>query len=985
MRAVSEPTFSRRAVLRAGALGAAVLASGAAAWPLEAEADVTQETPLPQGRYTLDAGWLFGGVYAAGSEQPGHSEAGFQAVCVPHTVTSLSWGYWDPATWEQPWIYRKHISQAAVSGGRVFVDFQGVMTTATVYLNGIALATHQGGYLPFSVELTEHLVAGDNVLAVKVDGTLQDIPPNDVAGGDASIDYLQPAGIYRDVALRIVPEVHIADVFAKPVDVLSAPALEVAVTLDAAATSNDVVVAVALVNGAGATVGSASRRVSVQRGRTTQVGLTIQGLGGISLWSPESPTLYTVNTTVTLGRAIDSFSITTGFREAVFQTDGFYLNGSRYEIFGLNRHQLFPYLGMAGSARLQARDAAIIKHELNCNMVRCSHYPQSEYFLDACDALGLMVWQEPPGWQYVGDLSFREIVLQNVEDMILRDRSRPSVIVWATRLNETSNSPTNQSLYAETDQIAAQLDGSRQTTGAMDIYSATNGWNQQVFAFDDYHSVAGEGTQATLWPPLPGVPYMVSEAVGALDGAQTYRWIDSQSQLALQGELHAQVHNIAQGNQAYAGLLGWCAIDYQSLNGGNRIWNNLKTPGVTDTFRVHKPGAGFYASQQPASSPVIVPGFFWDFGRDSPQQGPGSTVVFTNCEKLLFYVGSATTPTATGTPDTASYGNLAAPPVFVTLTVSSTVAAGSPQLRIDGLDKNGNVVTTLMMSSDPTRDQLLLTLDDSAISGDGTDMTRFTVRGTDEFGNHRPLASTDGTQVTFGVSGPATLLADNPFDFGAYGGVGGGFLRSQAGATGAVTLTATHPTFGTARATLQVVPGSPAAGSAGSSPPRVLTAPPAPDGPPRRPRPNASEQSSARVNTLRDELRRMLALRGMKARIGQLLRHGYTFTFRAPSAGHLVVGWYRVTSVSAAEERAHATALTHTHPKEREKRVLVASASVHIHSKGRARVHVHLTARGKTLLRHVRHEERLEAEAHFTPQGTAQRRVSATRWIKLRR
>ena len=979
---MSQPTFSRRAVLRAGALGAAALAAGNVAWPLDAEADVTQETPLAQARYTLDGGWLFGGVYAPGSEQPGYPEAGFAAVCLPHTVTALSWGYWDPASWEQQWIYRKHISQAAVSGGRVFVDFQGVMTTATVYLNGTPLATHQGGYLPFSVELTEGLVAGDNVLAVKVDGTLQDVPPNDVAGGDASIDYLQPAGIYRDVALRIVPEVHIADVFAKPVNVLTSPALEVQVSVDAGAESNDVVVAVALLDPAGATVGTASQTISVQRGRTSVVGLTIANLTGIALWSPESPTLYTVQATVTLGRAVDSFAITTGFRSAVFQVDGFYLNGSRYELFGLNRHQLFPFLGMGGSARLQARDAAIIKNELNCNMVRCSHYPQSEYFLDACDALGLLVWEEPPGWQYVGDLAFREVVLQNVEDMVLRDRSRPSIIVWATRLNETSNSSTNQSLYADTNQIAIQLDGTRQTTGAMDIYSTTNGWNQQVFAFDDYHSVDDDYQQATLWPPLPGVPYMVSEAVGALDGAQTYRWIDPQSQLALQGVMHAQVHNIAQGDNAYAGLLGWCAVDYQSLNGGNRIWNNLKTPGVTDTFRVHKPGAGFYASQQPASEPVIVPGFFWDFGSASPAQGPGSTVVFTNCQQLHFYVGSSNTPIVSATPDTGDYPNLAAPPAFVNFPAVS--GAGSPSLRIDGV-VDGRVVTSLKMSSDTSQDQLQLTLDDTTISGDGTDMTRFTVRGVDAYGNHRPLASTNATQVTFSVSGPATLLADNPFAFGLYGGVGGGFLRSQSGATGTVTLTATHPTLGSAHAVLNVVAGSPAPGSAGSSLPRVLTPPPAPAGPPRRPRPDADEQSSALMNTIRADLRRMLSIRGVKARIGQLLRHGYTLTFRAPSAGLLVVGWYRVTHVSAQEERAHATALTHSHPKERTKRVLVASASVHVHSRGRVHVHLHLTARGKTLLRHVRHEERLEAEASFTPQGKGQRKVSATRWIKLRR
>ena len=78
-------------------------------------------------------------------------------------------------------------------------------------------------------------------------------------------------------------------------------------------------------------------------------------------------------------------------------------------------------------------------------MVRCSHYPQSPHFLDACDELGLMVWEEPPGWQYLGRRRLAGLVVQNVHDMVIRDRNRPSVIVWGTRLDETANYPT---LYA---------------------------------------------------------------------------------------------------------------------------------------------------------------------------------------------------------------------------------------------------------------------------------------------------------------------------------------------------------------------------------------------------------------------------------------------------------------------------------------------------------------------------------------------------------
>src|SRR5262249_18065047 len=154
-----------------------------------------------------------------------------------------------------------------------------------------------------------------------------------------------------------------------------------------------------------------------------------------------------------------------------------------------------------------------------------------------------------------------------------------------------------------------------------------------VYGYDDYHTADGD---ATLRPPLPGVPYLVTEAVGALDGPPLYRWIDTGAVLAEQGRMHAQVHDLAHADPQYAGLLGWCAIDYASLNGGDRIWQSMKTPGVTDPFRVAKPGAAFYRSQvSPSVRPVILPMFFWDFGPSSPSQGPGpGSMIATNCERL---------------------------------------------------------------------------------------------------------------------------------------------------------------------------------------------------------------------------------------------------------------------------------------------------------------------------------------------------------------
>jgi beta-galactosidase len=946
--------FSRRSLLRAGVLGAAALAGSAARRPAPARAAEAGSATSALGVYEFNQDWLFGGVYAGGAEAPGHSESGFSAVTLPHTVTPLSWGDWDVSTWQQVWIYRKHLAGPANGGTRVFVDFQGVMTSASVFLGGTQIAQHVGGYLPFSVELTQHLVAGDNVLAVVVDGRWLDVPPDGASAGASAVDYLQPGGIYRDVALRIVPAIHISDVFAKPTNVLSAsPGADVQLTIDAAAAATGPVAISAAVLDGGRVIGSASGTASVTSAGTTTVTLGIGGLSAVALWSPDTPKLYQVIATLVANGVTHSFDVNIGFREATFATDGFHLNGQRLQIFGLNRHQLFPYTGMAAPARLQRRDAEILRTELNCNMVRCSHYPQSPDFLDACDELGLMVWEEPPGWQYIGDAAFQAIVLQNVRDMVIRDRNRPSVVVWATRLNETGN---NTSLYAQTRALAESLDGTRQTSGAMSLYSTSN-WAQDVFAYDDYHSTNNGNADATLLAPIAGVPYLVSEAVGALDGAPLYRWVDTEATLALQAKMHAQVHSLAGANSAYSGLLGWAGIDYASLNGGNRIWHNLKWAGVLDTFRVPKPGAAFYRSQvNPAVEAVILPVFFWDFGAGSPSAGPGTgSMIATNCDRLELFVDG--TPFVTGAPDTTDYPNLAHPPVIVDLTFTAPTPT---ELRIDGY-VGADLVTSVEMTADRSRDRLALVVEDATVVGDGNDMTRFTFRAFDAFDNQRPYPTGD---VALTLAGPATLIAQNPFTFAAYGGVGGGFIRSIAGTSGTVTVTATHPTLGTASGTLTVTPQPP---PAPPGPPTAVTATvPPPPRPVTKPKARPAGPSRARV---RSALAGLLAPRGPAARIAKLLkRNGYTFRFDAPSSGKLVIDWDY-----APPRKRHAR---------KPKPVRVAARTLSIKKAGRISVKLKLTKRGRRLLAHAK-RERLTVRVSFTPIG--QSTTTRLKIIELKR
>jgi beta-galactosidase len=797
------PRLSRRAVLRTGVLGGAAASLAAGCGPA-----TSREHPARQGipggssgvvqTYCFNQRWLFGGHYLPGSENPGFDDSGLATVTLPHTVVPLSWGNWDHASWEHMWIYRKHFSLPVRPRTRVLLTFDGVMVNAGVVLNGTSLALHEGGYLPWTTELTAHLDDdGDNLLAVIVDSRWLPVPPEGGPAGAGSVDYLQPGGIYRDVTLRVVPEIFLSDVFARPANVLSSErSVQVQATVDAAVVPGGAIPVTAELRDGRKVLATTTTSVTVTGTGTTVAQLMLKGLPDITLWSPDTPQLYTVAVTVSpSGAPPHTAEVTVGFREARFELDGFFLNGHRLRIFGLNRHQLFPYTGMAAAARLQRRDAEILKRELNCNMVRCSHYPQSPHFLDACDELGIMVWQEPPGWVYVGDAAWQQNVVANVTDMVVRDRNRPSVIVWATRLNETASKyPV---LYAETRQLAYELDGSRQTTGAMSIYSM-EGWAEDVFAYDDYHSRNGN---ATLAPPMPSVPYLVSESVGALAGPPTYRWTDPGDVLAKQALLHAQVHNDAQSKDRYAGLLGWAGFDYASLVGGDKNWDTLKTPGVVDTFRVPKPGAGFYQSQvDPEVRPVILPMFFWDFGLGSPPGGPGSNaMIATNCDRLEIYVGGV--HHATAYPDFAQLPSLAHPPAFADISV---VGAGLPELRIDGY-VGSRLAASTRMSADTTTDRLALSADDHSIVADGSDATRLTFRALDVYGNQRRGVT---GEVHLSLAGPAMLIGDNPFNFASYGGVGGAFLRSIPGRTGRVTVTARHPVLGSATVTVMVEPAS---------------------------------------------------------------------------------------------------------------------------------------------------------------------------------
>ncbi len=131
----------------------------------------------------------------------------------------------------------------------------------------------------------------------------------------------------------------------------------------------------------------------------------LDNLGDIELWDLAHPNLYSVHVRLLRGAQLrgSRHAARIGFREAQFTDHGFELNGKVIKLRGLDRHQTFPFVGQAMPGRVQRRDAHILRKKLKCNIVRTSHYPQSRHFLDACDEIGLLVLEEIPGWQHIGD------------------------------------------------------------------------------------------------------------------------------------------------------------------------------------------------------------------------------------------------------------------------------------------------------------------------------------------------------------------------------------------------------------------------------------------------------------------------------------------------------------------------------------------------------------------------------------------------------
>ncbi|TWT84238.1 Beta-galactosidase [Planctomycetes bacterium CA13] len=594
----------------------------------------------------INSGWKFKLLDAAETDSGFQSvmldDASWASVSLPHTA------HVEPLVVNDQWQgicwYRKTIElPQEVVEKKLFVEFEGAMSQSRIWINGELVKERMGGYLPVVLDATEYFKPGEkNVVAVRLDNT-----DNPLTGPKPLkiLDFNMYGGLYRNAWLTIKDKVYISH----PVLAGKTAGGGVFITYPKVAADESIVKVKTHVINEDAdkkvvevvqSIYFEGKLVTERKSKPVEIASDgeaefVEEIPVVSakLWSPQSPSLYSMKTTVLVGgKLMDEQSERFGVREFEFKAHELYVNGKKTFLRGVNRHQEYPFVGYAFSDNAQYRDAKKIK-EAGFNHIRLSHYPHSPAFMDACDELGLITLDAIMGWQYyLDDDRFRNYCYRSAIELIRRDRNRPSVLAWEVSLNESRMPvPFMEELHRITH---AEYPGEK-------VYSS--GWMNDVY---DVFEQARQHRILHGYHENLAKPYFVSEYgdweyysnnaglnQDKLD--KTTRLEASSRQLREYGEkrLLKQAYNVQEshndnlGTSAY-GDAYWVMYDY------NRGYHDeIESSGIMDIFRLPKFSYHFYQSQRETSAGAMVKiASYW-----TPESAL-DIKVYSNCDEVQLFL-----------------------------------------------------------------------------------------------------------------------------------------------------------------------------------------------------------------------------------------------------------------------------------------------------------------------------------------------------------
>lgn len=634
-------------------------------------------------RLYLNNEWKFMEVFSEEMTQPAFDDKKMQDVRIPHTVKELPFHYCDENDYQMVSGYRRIIKAPKKwSGKALLLTFEGIAHDAVVFVNGAKVAEHHTGYTAFTVDIADYIQLGeDNVISVKCDSRESlNVPPFGFV-----IDYMTYGGIYRDVYLDVKEKNYIKDVFVttklaekyEDEGKLKVKSSQTLSRIELSDAGSDLAIKQSIRK-----KGEDEFREIIfhEIGETEKIIYDLPAMTGeVELWDIENPALYEIKTELikkadpakktAKDKVLDEKIIRIGFRRAQFKVSGFFLNGRKLKIRGLNRHQSFPYVGYAMPRSMQENDARILKEELGLNAVRTSHYPQSQYFIDKCDEIGLLVFTEFPGWQHIGNAEWKDQAVTNVREMVTQYRNHPSIILWGVRINESVD---DDEFYTRTNEVCRELDPSRQT-GGVRCYKKGS-MLEDVYTYNDFsHTGNNKGVEKKVdITSNNDKPYLVSEYNGHMYPTKAFDWEEHRMEHMLR---HANVIDEVANQSDIAGSFGWCMFDYNThkdFGSGDRICYH----GVMDMFRNAKLAAAVYSIQQEAV-PVLKISSTMDIG-EHPGSNRGEVYILTNADSVKMYKNGRFIKEYT--QEDSSYTHLKHGPIKVTDYIGDAIVEGEPEM-----------------------------------------------------------------------------------------------------------------------------------------------------------------------------------------------------------------------------------------------------------------------------------------------------------------
>ena len=462
--------------------------------------------------------------------------------------------YYEGTVW-----YARHFDAKRLVDKRQFLYFGAVSYRCRVYLNGMEIGSHEGGFTPFQIEVTNLLNEGDNFIVIEVNNrrTKDAIPA-------MSFDWWNYGGVTRDVLLVTTPQTYLEDYFIQldkesPDQVIAKvylsdkkPGEKITIAIPELKTSIDMHTDAE---------GKAEGKFNVKK---------------LQRWSPENPKLYEV----IISSAGDCVKEQIGFRNITVKGTDIYLNGKPTFMCSISFHEEIPQ--RMGRAFSEA-DAAMLLDEakaLGVNMIRLAHYPQNEYTVRLAEKMGFILWQEIPIWQGIDftDNSTRKKAQRMLTEMIKRDQNRCAVGYWGIA-NETQPSKERNEFLTSLLETGKKLDTTRLYVAAFDLVRFNR--EKKCFVMEDsftsqldvvavnkymgwYHPWPIEPENA-VWEGIPDKPLIISEFGGeALYGQSGDENVASSWSEEYQARLYRDNIRMFDNIPNLRGVSPWILFDFRS-------------------------------------------------------------------------------------------------------------------------------------------------------------------------------------------------------------------------------------------------------------------------------------------------------------------------------------------------------------------------------------------------------------------------------------